>query len=118
MVEKWGGFGQQPRRTMDPHFRPKNHAARWRRMAAHLRACPSDLAIALENLERWERWGRVHPGPIQEWRRRILDAQSCPGAMEEFVSWLEAENHHEEPLKSCSPFVGIALGELDSSVPS
>lgn len=81
--------------------------ARWQRLAAHLRQHPGGFAIALENLDRWEQWGRAHTGPIREWRRRIQQAQSSETAMSTFLSWLAAGNEDSEPLKSCSPFVGV-----------
>lgn len=93
----------------DPHFIRKDHAARWRRIAAHLRDHPAHFRIALENLDRWESWGRTHSGPLQEWRSRILAAQSDPAAMTTLLAWLAEDNHDAEPLKGCSPFVGIPL---------
>ena len=90
----------------DPHFIPKD-PARWNRLADHLRSHPMDFAIALENLDRWELWGRTHPGPIQTWRQRIEEAKSSPAAMAAFLAWLAADNEDSEPLKSCSPFVGV-----------
>lgn len=95
----------------DPHLIPKNHAARWRGIAAHLRAHPGDFRIALDNLDRWETWGRTHPAPLREWRQRILTAQSDPAAMDALLAWLAEENHDAEPLKSCSPFAGLPLPE-------
>ncbi len=93
----------------DPHFRIKDHAARWRRIAEHLRAQPGDFAIALENLDRWEHRGHVHPTPLREWRRRIQVAQASPADMEDLLAWLAEPNHDAEPLKSCSPFVGLPV---------
>jgi len=95
----------------DPHFRRKDPGAHWRRVAAHLRAHPADLAIARENLDRWERWGRTHAAPLREWRRRLEAARNDPAAWEELLAWLAADNHDAEPLKSCSPFVGLPLEE-------
>src|SRR5690606_8341907 len=93
----------------DPHFRKKDHAARWRHIAEHLRAQPGDFVIALENLDRWEQWGRVHPAPLCEWRRRIHAAQASPAAIDDLLVRPATANHDAEPLKSCSPFVGLPL---------
>jgi hypothetical protein len=93
----------------DHHFRREDRAEHWRRIAAHIEAHPEDLAIALDNIERWEAWGRVHPGPLREWKSRIQAAQRSPEAMEELLAFLAAPNHDAEPLKSCSPFVGMAV---------
>ncbi len=91
----------------DPHFHKRDHVARWQRIAAHLAIHPEDFEIALENLDRWEKLGRVHPRPIREWRALIQAACQSPEAMRELLAWLAAPNHDAEPLKSCSPFVGI-----------
>lgn len=91
----------------DHHFEREDRAVRWRRIAAQIEANPEDLAIALENLDRWEKLGRVHPGPIREWRRRIVDARASGQGMRTLLDFLAGENHDSEPLKSCSPFVGL-----------
>jgi hypothetical protein len=49
----------------------------------------------------------VHPGPILEWRRLIEAAQQDPSRFTQLIDFLRAENHDHEPLKSCSPFVGL-----------
>lgn len=90
----------------DPHFVTKD-PSRWPKLAQHLQSHPQAFAIALENLDRWEHWGRTHPAPLREWRRRILEAQSSPTGMNRFLDWLAADNVDAEPLKSCSPFIGI-----------
>jgi hypothetical protein len=90
----------------DPHFVPKD-PARWARISQHLLLHPEALSVALENIDRWEQRGRVHPGPLREWRRRILAAASSATAMDHFLQWLAADNADAEPLKSCSPFAGI-----------
>lgn len=51
--------------TADHHFHRHDRADHWRRIAAHLRVHPADLVIALENLSRWEKWGRTHPSPLR-----------------------------------------------------
>jgi len=99
----------------DPHFRPRDHAERWRRLAAHLRRHPEDFSIAVETLDRWEAWGRTHPGPIREWRARIAAAQRGSAAMADLLAWMAEDNHDTEPLKSCSPFAGIALDKIAPS---
>ena len=90
----------------DYHFRRENRATRWKRIAAHLALHPNDLEIALENIERWLAWGRVHPAPILEWRRRILAAKSSQEAFREFLEELSKDDCDSNPLKSCSPFAG------------
>ncbi len=89
----------------DPHFRPKN-PTRWSIVGAALREHPEWMSIALENLDRWEKWGRTHPAPLRQWRKIIQEAQSSPELMDAFLVWLSLDNADEEPLKSCSPFVG------------
>jgi hypothetical protein len=91
----------------DHHYQREDRAERWRRIAAGLESHPEWLTIALDNLARWERWGRVHPGPILEWRRLIQAAQHEPSRFAQLLDFLRAENHDQEPLKSCSPFVGL-----------
>jgi len=93
----------------DFHYLREDREILWRRIAAHIQRHPSDLSIALENLDRWEALGRVHPGPIHDWRNRILKARQSPGSMRELIDFLAAPNHDSEPIKSCSPFVGLPL---------
>ena len=93
--------------TDDHHFRREDRTLRWKRIAAHLSENPADFSIALENLDRWERGGRLHTAPIIEWRKRILAAQAHPSAMAELLHFMETPNHDSEPIKSCSPFVGV-----------
>jgi hypothetical protein len=95
----------------DHHFLREDRAIRWRRIAFHVQNYPADLAIPLANIERWLALGRVHPAPLLDWRQRILQAQSSPAAMDDLIAFLAAPNHDEEPIKSCSPFVGISFDE-------
>jgi len=68
----------------------------------------------LGNIERWLKRGRVKETPLFEWRSRIEAAQSDSVKMGGMLGYLRAENHDAEPLKSCSPFVGIlSREELD-----
>jgi len=93
----------------DHHFRREDRTRRWQRIAGQLAAHPADLFIALENIERWLTLGRVNPAPLLEWRMRIHAAQNSPDAFRELIAFLAAPNHDAEPLKSCSPFVGLSL---------
>lgn len=95
----------------DHHFRQVDRARQWQEIARHLAEHLEDLEIALANIERWLRLGRVHPAPILDWRQRILAARRSPGAMRGFLDFLAAPNHDAEPIKSCSPFVGMNLTE-------
>lgn len=91
----------------DHHFRREDRTLRWRRIAGHVSRHPEDLEIALENIERWLALGRVHPGPLIEWRGRIHAARFSERGLEELVAFLREPNHDSEPIKSCSPFVGF-----------
>ncbi len=102
---------------LDPHLRVRDHAAHWHRLAGHLHRHPEHFGIALDNLDRWETWGRTHPAPLREWRSRILEAQADPEAMRRLLRWLADDNHDAEPLKSCSPFVGLPLEEPEQPLP-
>ncbi|WP_338690433.1 hypothetical protein [Haloferula helveola] len=93
----------------DHHFNREDRSRKWKRIAAHLRDHPEDLAIALENMDRWETLGRVHPEPIRCWRERIRTAMASDAGMNALIGFLEAPNHDSEPIKSCSPFVGLPL---------
>ena len=95
----------------DHHFRREDRTLRWQRIACHLAEHPDDLAIPLANCQRWLAAGRVHPAPLLEWQRLIHTAQSSPAALHDFIQFLAAPNHDAQPLKSCSPFVGLPLAE-------
>jgi hypothetical protein len=93
----------------DHHFRREDRASHWLRIAGHVERHPDELDVVLANLDRWEQLGRVHLGPIREWRRRILAARASQDGMRELLEFLAAVNHDAEPIKSCSPFVGLSL---------
>ena len=98
----------------DHHFRREDRTAVWQRIARHVEANPADLRIAIENLNRWEALGRVHTGPLEQWRQRILPALESRDAFRSLISFLKAPNHDSEPIKSCSPFVGIPMDAATS----
>ena len=93
----------------DHHFRREDRASLWRRIARHIETHPEDLAIAMENLDRWQALGRVHPGPIHDWRDRINAARASTEGMRALLQFMEEPNHDSEPIKSCSPFVGLSM---------
>jgi len=93
----------------DHHFQREDREIKWRRIAMHIAANPAELSIVLENLDRWEALGRVHPGPIHEWRSRVLAAQESPENLSKLIEFLAAPNHDSELIKSCSPFVGLSM---------
>jgi len=93
----------------DHHFRREDRTLRWQRIARHIEAHPEDLVIALENLDRWQALGRVHPGPIHDWRERIRAAQTSDEGMRALLQFMAEPNHDSEPIKSCSPFVGLTM---------
>ena len=101
----------------DHHFAREDLAQRWRRIARQVAAHPEEIAVALANLDRWQAHGRVHPAPLLAWRQRLLAAQQSPAALSELISYLAAENHDSEPLKSCSPFVSRSLHPASTSLP-
>lgn len=93
----------------DHHFQREDRALLWNRLARHIEANPNDLVVALENLDRWQALGRVHQGPIHEWRKRIQAAQTSESGMRALIEFMAEPNHDSEPIKSCSPFVGLRI---------
>lgn len=91
----------------DFHFCRSDVATRWRQIASCVESDPLTLKVALENIRRWLSRGRLHPAPLIEWRRRIHEAQAGGEGMKQFLDFLRRDNADAEPIKSCSPFVGI-----------
>ncbi len=91
----------------DYHFRKVDRVARNRQIAEYIVAHPNCLGIAIENLDRWEAWGRTHPGPIQQWRKIIESAQQCSEGFQFLINFLQTANPDTETLLSCSPLVGL-----------
>jgi hypothetical protein len=91
----------------DPHlFRPDRRQL-WNQIALKLEGSRDSLQLPLENIERWLQHGRLHPAPLLEWRDWLLKAQVSDEAWADLLNFLRADNCDEEPLKSCSPFVGL-----------
>lgn len=97
--------------TDDFHLYRTDRLQIWQATAAHIKKHPETLAIPLSNISRWLAKGRLHPGPLLEWRQRIRLAQSSAEELDQLVAYLAENNFDSEPLKSCSPFVGMANDE-------
>ena len=93
----------------DHHFLREDRVVLWRRISAHLSAHPEELRIALENIERWLKRGRLHPAPLLDWRDRILAARESAAAFEQLIAFIAEPNQDSERIKSCSPFVGLSF---------
>lgn len=91
----------------DHHFLREDRTIRWQRIARLVKENPKNLDIALENIERWLKLGRVHPAPILDWKQRIHNARQSPETFAEFIAFLAEPNYDSFPIKSCSPFVGL-----------
>lgn len=98
--------------STDFHLYRTDVASQWRQIAEWVQSNPSCLQLALGNIQRWLTRGRLHPAPLMEWQRRIHDALGTPEGMRQLISFLCADNADAEPLKSCSPFVGICTSTL------
>lgn len=77
------------------------HAA----VAARIRHDPSLIAIALANLERWERQSGPDPA-LREWSE-ILHSQP----LEQVLALLEEDSERADRLRQSSPFTGILSPE-------
>jgi len=98
----------------DPHlFRP-DRSRLWNQIANKLESSRESIELPLANIERWLKHGRLHNGPLLDWRDRLTQAQISDEAFNSLIAYLRADNCDAEPLKSCSPFVGLlSQAELD-----
>jgi hypothetical protein len=71
------------------------------KIAEKLRRRPSLVAVAHDNLERWERLRGPDPA-LDEWRT-LLKATPFP----ELLRLLTEESEHADRLRQSSPFAGI-----------
>jgi hypothetical protein len=92
----------------DFHLYRTERLQKWQVTAAYVKEHPEALEIPLANIERWLAKGRLHPAPLLEWRQRIRLAQASAEELDLLVAYLAANNCDSEPLKSCSPFIGMA----------
>ena len=70
-------------------------------VAAKLRAQPSLIDIARENLNRWAATAGRSAPYLDEWRR-ILD-----GPLDDVLRLIEQEGERMNALRQCSPFAGV-----------
>ena len=98
----------------DPHlFRP-DRSRLWNQIANKLESSRESIELPLANIERWLKQGRLHNGPLLDWRDRLTKAQISDEAFNSLIAYLRADNCDAERLKSCSPFVGLlSHAELD-----
>jgi len=98
----------------DPHlFRPDRRQL-WNQIANKLESSRESIELPLANIERWLKHGRLHNGPLLDWRDRLTQAQISDEAFNSLIAYLRADNCDAERLKSCSPFVGLlSHAELD-----
>ena len=98
----------------DPHlFRPDRRRL-WNQIARKLESSRGSIDLPLANIERWLKQGRLHTSPLLDWRNRLTKAQTSDEAFNSLLAFLRADNNDAEPLKSCSPFVGLlSQAELD-----
>jgi hypothetical protein len=98
----------------DPHlFRP-DRSRLWNQIAHKLESSRESIDLPLANIERWLKQGRLHTSPLLDWRNRLTKARVSDEAFDSLLAFLRADNCDAEPLKSCSPFVGLlSQAELD-----
>ena len=92
----------------DFHLFRMDPQVRWQGIADVLAVNTASWEWALSNIERWLAQGRLHPGPLLEWRQVLLEG--CRGKAKR-EALLETLRHppadaHQEQLRSCSPYVG------------
>ena len=93
---------------IDPHLFRQDPRLKHQLSADAIAAAPQVcLGIALENLQRWEDWGRTQRGPICEWRVHIEKAKKSSSGLESLLHFLRTADPDATPLLSCSPFVGL-----------
>jgi len=85
---------------------------KWLFLADKLERQPDLLIIALENIERWIKGGRLaDTRKLDEWRQIIEAARADRQGMEALLQLLREESEEVRLLKSCSPFAGVLTRE-------
>ncbi len=92
----------------DFHCFRSDPLTRWRSIAKVLAEQPEAWGWAQANIERWLSQGRLHPGPLLEWRERLLQASQEQAKRDALLETLRhpPADAHQDQLRSCSPFVG------------
>ena len=100
-------------KTDDFHCFRLDPQVRWQGIADVLEHDPSSWDWALANIERWLGQGKVHPEPLLEWRRVLLDGRSNKESKNSLLESLRLPpvDAHQDQLRSCSPFVGGPFNE-------
>ena len=86
-------------------------ADRFRLMADKIEADPALLEIPLDNIARWLALGHSSAARLEEWRAKILDAQSSPAGMARLLALLRDQSWEALLWKGFSPFPGILSAE-------
>lgn len=85
---------------------------RWFFLADKLENHPELLSIPLKNIQNWlERNSVSDTWALDEWKRRIIAAQSSENGMAELLAFLKIDSEEARQLKSCSPFAGVLTRE-------
>ena len=85
---------------------------KWLFLADKLERQPDLLIIALENIERWIKGGRLaDTRKLDEWRQIIEAARADRQGMEALLELLRRDGEEVRLLKSCSPFAGVLTRE-------
>jgi hypothetical protein len=90
----------------DHHLFRQDRAEHWGRISRVLRHEPQAMSWAMANIDRWLARGRLHPGPLQQWRQLLEAAQEGPTGLDALMDFIEETSVEAEQLRSCSPFVG------------
>ena len=85
---------------------------KWLFLADKLERQPDLLIIALENIERWIKGGRLaDTRKLDEWRQIIEAARADMQGMVALLELLRRDGEEVRLLKSCSPFAGVLTRE-------
>ena len=85
---------------------------RWLFLADKLEHQPDLLAVALENIARWIKGGRLaDTRMLEQWRQIIEAARADRQGMEALLELLRDDTEQSRSLKSCSPFAGVLTRE-------
>jgi hypothetical protein len=72
---------------------------------------PALLEIGLANIARWTAQGRDQPQKLQEWRERILAAQSSRDGLASLLELLREDSEDAAYEREFAPFAGVLSAE-------